>query len=41
MGISEMEKEIVRRVRSLEDKTTVSVPEPETSSDERVKGYHT
>ena len=32
-----MEKEIVRQVTSLEDKITVSEPEPETLSDEKVK----
>ena len=37
IGISEMEKEIVRQVTSLEDKITVSEPEPETLSDEKVK----
>ena len=37
IGISEMEKEIVRQVASLEDKITVSEPEPEELSDEKVK----
>ena len=37
IGISEMEKEIVRQVTSLEDKITVSEPEPEELSDEKVK----
>jgi hypothetical protein len=40
IGISEMEKEIVRQVRSLEDNITVSAPEPEepeTLSDEKVR----
>jgi hypothetical protein len=37
IGISEMEKEIVRQVTSLEDMITVSEPEPEELSDEMVK----
>jgi hypothetical protein len=37
IGISEMEKEIERQVASLEDKITVSEPEPEELSDEKVK----
>ena len=38
IGISEMEKkEIVRQVTSLEEKITISEPEPETLSDERVR----
>lgn len=37
IGISEMEKEIVRQVTSLEDKVTVSEPQPEELSDEKVK----
>jgi hypothetical protein len=37
IGISEMEKEIVRQVRSLEDNITVAAPEPETLSDEKVR----
>jgi hypothetical protein len=37
IGISEMEKEIVMQVRSLEDNIVVSAPEPETLSDEKVR----
>jgi hypothetical protein len=37
IGISEMEKEIVRQVRSLEDNIAVPEPEPETLSDEKVR----
>jgi hypothetical protein len=37
IGISEMEKEIVKQVRSLEDNITVPAPEPETLSDEKVR----
>jgi hypothetical protein len=37
IGVSEMEKEIVRQVTSLEDKIIVSEPETEELSDEKVK----
>jgi len=37
IGISEMEKEIVKQVKSLESKITPPEPEPETLSDEKVK----
>jgi hypothetical protein len=37
IGISEMEKEIVKQVSSLENKITTPDPEPETLSDEKVK----
>jgi hypothetical protein len=37
IGIADMEKEIVRQVKSLEDKVTVSEPQREELSDEKVK----
>ena len=37
IGVSEMEKEIVKQVSSLDNKVMISEPEPETLSDEKVK----